>query len=84
MFNVCTSTALTAQAADLYYPSRHADREAEPMDYDISKDHADRNLLRATYNRIGAGTDGVRGFTFIMNPSMLTVVCVSCPHKHWY
>ena len=40
--------------------SRHADREAEPKNYDVTKSDIDeRDLLRATYNRIGNITDGV-------------------------
>lgn len=40
--------------------SRHADREAEPKNYDVTKsDIGERDLLRATYNRIGNITDGV-------------------------
>lgn len=38
---------------------RHADREAEPKDYDVCNSD-ERNLLKATYNRIGNITDGVR------------------------
>ncbi len=36
---------------------RHQAREAEPKDYDISK-HPQRDLCKATYNRIGNVTDG--------------------------
>ena len=32
---------------------RHADREAEPKDYDICNPNGKQNLLKATYNRIG-------------------------------
>lgn len=40
--------------------NRHADREAEPKNYDVTKSDIDeRDLLRATYNRIGNITDGV-------------------------
>lgn len=39
---------------------RHADREAEPKNYDVTKSDIDeRDLLRATYDRIGNITDGV-------------------------
>ena len=41
---------------------RHADREAEPKNYDICKKE-ETDLLRATYNRIGDVTDGVRELT---------------------
>ena len=37
---------------------RHADREAEPKDYDVCAPGVDRDLLRATYMRIG-NVDGV-------------------------
>ena len=37
---------------------RHADREAEPKDYDVCAPGVERNLLRATYMRIG-NIDGV-------------------------
>lgn len=37
----------------------HSDREAEPKDYDVSAPpDGKRNLLKATYNRIGNITDG--------------------------
>ena len=40
--------------------NRHADREAEPKNYDVTKSDIDeRDLLRATYDRIGNITDGV-------------------------
>ena len=34
---------------------RHAAREAEPKDYDVTDTNGKRNLLRATYSRIGSG-----------------------------
>ena len=37
---------------------RHQAREAEPKDYDISRGN-ERNLCKATYDRIGNITDGV-------------------------
>lgn len=37
---------------------RHADREAEPKDYDVCAPGVERNLLKATYTRIG-NIDGV-------------------------
>ena len=57
MYASCVSTLI-----DTIYSSftshRHADREAEPKNYDVCKSD-ERNLLRATYDRIGNITDGV-------------------------
>lgn len=39
--------------------SRHADREAEPKDYDVCDPTVKRDLLRATYKRIGDAVDDV-------------------------
>lgn len=40
--------------------TRHAAREAEPKDYDIgAASDKERNLLKATYNRIGNMTDAL-------------------------
>ena len=44
----------------LCFEHRHADRESEPKDYDFTDSDIDeRDLLRATYDRIGNTTDGV-------------------------
>ena len=36
------------------YDHRHAAREAEPKDYDVSTTTGKRDLLKATYARIGS------------------------------
>ena len=47
-------------AVRVHVHCRHADREAEPKDYDVTRsDIDDRDLLRTTYGRIGNITDGV-------------------------
>ena len=42
----------------MFHLSRHQARESEPKDYDLSK-HDERDLCKATYDRIGDVTDGV-------------------------
>ena len=58
-----------------FFFNRHADREAEPKNYDITKSDIDeRDLLRATYNRIGNITDGV---SFIIIKSLIVHSMIS-------
>ena len=62
------------------FNTRHADREAEPKNYDVTKsDIDDRDLLRATYDRIGNITDGV---SLISTESELQVHDVLRGHFH--
>ena len=42
-----------ANIASFPYRPRHADREAEPKDYDVCNPDGKRDLLKATYTRIG-------------------------------
>ena len=59
-------------------PARHADREAEPKDYDVSTTSGKRDLLRATYARIG-NMDMVSMSPSPPLPHMLFVLC-NCPN----
>ena len=57
--------------------ARHAAREAEPKDYDVStSSDGDRDLLRATYNRIGNITDGVSFYSdkFLLCNPIISIV----------